>query len=353
MIQTLCIVLGLFLGGGQGSAKQEPAAALTAAEKNEVIATAIKELNDAYIFADVAKKMEQAIRKRQTDGEYEKITSGQAFAETLTANLQEVSKDKHLRVRYSSEPFGDMGDGKPTADEIKRMAEFEAITNYGFERVERLQGNIGYLKLRGFQDAKLGKDTVAAAMKFLSNTDALVIDLRENGGGSPEMVALICSYFFAERTHLNDLYYRREDKTEQYWTNPKVSGKKFLDKDIYVLTSSRTFSAAEEFSYNLQTQKRATIVGETTGGGAHPGEFVKLGEHFGMFLPSGRAINAVTKTNWEGIGVKPDVACNRDEALKRAHILAAKKLLPNTKNEMLKDGRTDIINKLEAELKGG
>jgi C-terminal processing protease CtpA/Prc len=178
-----------------------------------------------------------------------------------------------------------------------------------------------------FQPAELAGDTAAAAMNFLTNTDALIIDIRANGGGAPSMVALVSSYLFGgEPVHLNDLYFRPEDTTHQWWTLPHVPGKRYQDKPVYVLTSKRTFSAAEEFAYNLKSLKRATIVGETTGGGAHPGGMHRLNEHFLVFVPSGRAINPLTKSNWEGTGVAPDLPVAAAQALKTAHLAALKKV---------------------------
>src|SRR5262249_7828932 len=154
--------------------------------------------------------------------------------------------------------------------------------NSAFVKVERLPGNIGLLELHGFSDRKGAADTAAAAMNFLAGTDALIIDLRQNGGGSPQMVQLMCSYLLpdAKPTLLNTMTYRKGDRTEEFWTVKDVAGKRYLDRDVYVLTSRRTFSGAEEFTYNLKNLKRATIVGETTGGGAHPGGMVPLGENF-------------------------------------------------------------------------
>jgi tetratricopeptide (TPR) repeat protein len=151
-------------------------------------------------------------------------------------------------------------------------------------------------------------------MQFVSNVDALIIDLRRNGGGNPATIQYICSYFFAERTHLNSLYWRQGDRTEEFWTLDDVEGAKMPIVPIFVLTSRRTFSGGEEFAYNLKTRKRATLIGETTGGGANPGGGFPLPEGFSMFVPTGRAINPVTGTNWEGTGVEPDIACASDEA---------------------------------------
>jgi hypothetical protein len=181
---------------------------------------------------------------------------------------------------------------------------------------------------------EVAAEPAAAAMNFLANTDALIIDLRQNGGGGPQSVVLLCSYLFDKKpVHLNDLYWRKGNRTEEFWTLKEVAGKRYLGRDVYLLTSRRTFSAAEEFAYDLQNLKRVTIVGERTGGGAHPGGGVPVAEHFVVFIPSGRAINPITKTNWEGIGVKPDVEVAADKALETAHQLAIKKLLEKAPTE--------------------
>jgi C-terminal processing protease CtpA/Prc len=223
--------------------------------------------------------------------------------------------------------------------------------NHTFTKVERLRGNIGYIEFLNFLDPDLAADTVAAAMNFVNGTDALIIDMRSNGGGSPAMVALVCSYLFGpEPVHLNDLYWREGNRTDEFWTKKEVSGKRYLNKDVYVLTSKRTFSGAEEFTYNLKNLKRATIVGETTGGGAHPGTGFRLSDHFGMFVPTGRAISPITKTNWEGTGVTPDVDVPADQALLVARLMALKKSLTTLSNPDFKADVQDEIQKVEKEL---
>ena len=225
--------------------------------------------------------------------------------------------------------------------ELKRI-------NGGFEKVERLQGNVGYVDFRFFGQHPIAFKAVDSAFAFLQNTDALIIDLRQNGGGSPEMVAYICSYLFGdEPVHLNDLYFRPSNETRQYWTSPSVPGPRYLDKPVYVLTSSRTFSGAEECSYNLKNLKRATIVGETTGGGAHPGGSERLSDYFTAFIPSGRAINPITKTNWEGTGVEPDIKVAAAEALKTAHADAVGKLLAAAKTEDDKTWLTEVLERVK------
>jgi C-terminal processing protease CtpA/Prc len=192
------------------------------------------------------------------------------------------------------------------------------LSNYGFQKLEHFEHNIGYLDLRGFVPEHLGRETAIGAMKFLANSDAIIIDLRKNGGGDPKMVQLICSYFFDKKIHLNSLYWRHTDRTVEYWTLDEVEGKRMPDVPLFILTSNRTFSGAEEFCYNMQTRERATLIGETTGGGANPGGTFNINDQFSIFIPTGRAINPVTKTNWEGVGVKPDIKIDADKALDRA-----------------------------------
>jgi C-terminal processing protease CtpA/Prc len=300
---------------------------------NAVIAQALKTLEEDYVFAEVAAKMAKAVRQRQADKEYAQVKTGQELAELLTKHLQEVSKDKHLRVMCSTDK-PQKKQKVPMADMKARMRQMAVKTNADYRKVERLGGNVGYLALDGFKDADVAAEPAAAAMSFLANTDALIIDLRSNGGGTPSGVALLCSYFFDDKpVHLNSMYFRKGDRTEEFWTRKEVAGKRYLGKDVYVLTSGRTFSAAEEFAYDLQALKRATIVGETTGGGAHPGGATPINEHFLMFVPRGRAINPITKTNWEGIGVQPDVAVGAEQALDKAHELAVNKLLERAKDD--------------------
>jgi retinol-binding protein 3 len=310
--------------------QEQPDMTIDAAARSAVIEDALKKLNDYYVFPETAKKMEEAVRDRIARKEYDQITSAKTLATKLESHLQEVSHDKHLRVMYSARPTPPETElRQPGPEEQAREIEFLRTINFGFEKVERLPGNVGYLDLRGFLPAQLGAETVVAAMNFVANTDALIIDLRRNGGGDPAMVALISSYLFgAEPVHLNDLYFRPDNSTRQWWTLPYVPGKRYGEKkEVYVLTSKRTFSAAEEFTYNLKNLKRARIVGETTGGGAHPGGGRRINEHFAIWVPTGRAINPISKTNWEGTGVTPDIDVPAEQALKVAHIAAMNSVL--------------------------
>jgi peptidase S41-like protein len=298
---------------------------IDAATRTRVIDGAIANLNEFYVFPETAKKMEEAVRARQKKGEYDSVTDGDAFAKMLTDNFREVSHDKHLRVNFSPAPMPDRHDGPTDAQSLARYRKDMERMNCGFDKVEILPGNVGYLKFDMFADPDICGPTAVAAMNFLANVDAIIFDLRENGGGEPRMIALISTYLFSEPTHLNDLWERKTGATEQYWTLPYVPGKRLDGKPAYVLTAKRTFSGAEEFSYNLKNLKRATLIGETTGGGAHPVSAHRLDEHFMIGVPFARAINPISKTNWEGTGVEPDVKVPANDALATAQKLAAEK----------------------------
>jgi retinol-binding protein 3 len=334
---------------------EQPDMTVDAAARKEVIENLIKRLNEAYIFPDTAAKMEQAVRARLAKGEYEQLTSAKKFAEKLTADVQEVSHDKHLRVRYSAQPIPERTGGprEPTAEEQAQFRREMARINYGFQKIERLPGNLGYVQFRNFLDPAGGAETVASVFNFLANTDAIIFDLRGNGGGDPAMVALICSYLFGpEPVHLNSLHWRegKGERVEEFWTHKQVAGKRYTGKDVYVLTSNRTFSGAEEFTYNLKNLKRATIIGETTGGGANPGGGNRLAKHFGAFIPTGRAVSPITKTNWEGTGVEPDVKVPADQALTTARIMALKKAIEKTTDDELKGALQREIDALQKEV---
>lgn len=297
---------------------------IDAAQRARAVASAAALLDSFYVFPDVAKRMGDTARAHLARGDYDTYDSGPAFAARLTDDFTAVAHDKHLNVRYVARglpaPPPETGTPRtPTADEIARDRREAEESNCSFEKVERLDGNVGYLRFDGFDDVELCAPTVAAAMTFLSGTRAMIIDLRQNGGGSPKMVALIASYLFDKRTHLNDLWTRQTNATEEFWTSDSVAGRRFGGtKPVFVLTAARTFSGAEEFTNNLKVLKRATIVGETTGGGAHPVRGRRIDDHFLIGVPFARAINPVTHTNWEGVGVEPDVKVPAGDALKTA-----------------------------------
>lgn len=298
-----------------GSLHAQPAP-IDGAERDALIDRVATLLQENYVFEDLGIEAGAHARAEAAAGAFDDATDPEAFADRLTDVLQSITRDKHMRVRFRPPMRGD-GPRDPAAERARMRQQMRA-ENYGFARVEILDGNIGYLDLRQFAPPQLAEATAVAAMRFLENTDAVIFDLRRNGGGNPRMVQLITSYFFDEPTHLNSLYWRRGDRTDEFWTHKTVEGVQRPDVPLYVLTSEYTFSAAEEFTYNLKTRERATVVGETTGGGANPGGGFPLNDRFMMFIPTGRAINPVTGTNWEGTGIAPDIEAPADAALDAA-----------------------------------
>lgn len=314
----------------------QPDRAIDEATRKAVIDTLCDRVERFYVFPDRARTASNAIRKRYRRHEYDRITSAGDFADSLTAHLQGAVPDLHLRVHYRYEPIPPQAAHDPPAESERRaMAEQQRIRNYGFERAERLPGNVGYLDLRHFSDDPAAQETAVAAMRLLANTDALIVDLRRNGGGSPVMIATILTYFVAsdDRLLFNTFYNREQNRTWEFWTSPYVPGPRYTGKPLYVLISNRTGSAAEEFAYDVQTHKLGTVVGAVSAGGANPGGLYRLNENFAAFIANGRAINPVTHTNWEGMGVKPDTLTSAGEAMRAAYTMALRKLLAGAEGD--------------------
>jgi len=282
------------------------------------------DLDKYYIDAAAAGKMRDALLANEKAGDYDKITDGDLFAAQLTTDLQAVSHDRHLRVNFL--PFKAPPPHDPTPEDEARFHKQMEHDNCLFRKVEILPNNIGYIKFDGFMDASFCGPIVAAAMGFIAHTDAVIFDIRQNGGGQPDMVTLIASYLFDKPTHLIDIYDRSKDSTRQNWTLSYLPGPRLSTQPVFVLTSKSTFSGAEEFAFDLKNQKRAAIVGETTGGGAHPVSGHPVADYFMVGVPFAESLDPVTKTNWEGTGVEPDVKVSADDALDTAEKLALDKI---------------------------
>ena len=280
-------------------------------------------LGEKYVYPEIVPQIAALLREQLP--KYSAITDADSLAQTVTADMQSISHDKHLRLRHNPALAAALQVVSEEDDvaAIEKWLQTVAQQNYGFQRVEWLAGQVGYIDLRIFAPPFAAGEVAVAAMAFLANAKALIFDLRKNGGGAPEMVQFLISYLFDDEIrHLNDIYNRSLDTTTHFWTLPYVPGKRMPDVDVYVLTSSKTFSGAEEFSYNLKAMERATLIGETTGGGAHPGRDFAVDDRFTLFVPGGRPINPITQTNWEGTGVTPHVEVPVADALKVAHRMA-------------------------------
>jgi len=342
MIRWMVIIvaiLALWVSLALGQEAKAPT--LDAAKKQAIVGEIAALFNKNYIFAETAKKVEEALRAKFKAGDFDQFSAAPDFARAVAATILDVSKDRHTGFAFNPALAEDIRrlEGR-SEEEAKKVRERQLLEsrrdNFGFRKVERLPGNIGYIDFRVFESPADAGPTAVAAMNFLAYCDAVIVDLRQNGGGDPAQIQLISSYFFEEPVHLNDLYARAADRTENYWTLPFVPGAKAAKADLYVLTSARTFSGAEEFSYNLQNLKRATIIGETTGGGAHPTNAMIVQRDFILRVPFARAINPVSKTNWEGTGIKPDIAVPAAEAFDKAYALAVEKLASKATDPQVK-----------------
>ncbi len=322
--------------------------------KAEVVKKVADFMKDYYVFAEVGNKMGEFIKTNHSDGNYDGYTDVNEFCKKVTADLREISADKHIFVFYSPEEAREVAarNGLLPAEEIEKINtkyfEMERRANFGFSKVEILDGNIGYLNLNSFSDSEDACETAVGAMRFLSGSDAIIIDLRNNGGGGGGVGSLLASYFFdSEKVPLSGVYLRSTDTIKQSWTLPYVPGKRMSDVDLYILTSSRTFSAAEDFCYSLKHLKRATIIGETTKGGAHPVDVLIVKGSILTQVSIGNSVNPITKTNWEGVGIKPDVEVPAEKALDTAYLLTLKNLLEKATDNTLKQELKSIIKRME------
>jgi retinol-binding protein 3 len=290
---------------------------LTKKTRAEIVGNVSQLLLDNYVFPDTAIRMSHHILQRLKSGAYDKITDPVAFSDVLTMDLYTVYHDRHLLVQYTPTPQPLVITQPPTI--AGDLAYRNREENFGLQQVEILPGNIGYINLTHFwADDVYGRQTVKAALQFVSNTHAVIIDLRNCGGGSQETVAMICGYFLDERTHVNDMYDRPANTTTEYWTTPDSTFTAMASMPLYLLTSNKTFSAAEEFCYDLQILGRATVIGEVTGGGAHGTFSQDAGHEFALAIPYSTAINPITKTSWETVGVQPELEVSSEQALEVA-----------------------------------
>ncbi|MER7736192.1 S41 family peptidase [Streptomyces erythrochromogenes] len=282
----------------------------------EIIERALERIGAGYVFPEKTADIDAAVRGRLAAGAYDGLDE-RTLCETVTAHIQEVCPDKHLRLLWAEEP-----QSLEPEDQDAGKAAFLALLeaeNHGVRRVERLEGGVTLVDLRLIATAAEGAAVIGAAMQLAALGSALVLDLRACRGGSPEGAAMWCSYFFPDdQVHLNDIYERSTGTTRQYWTLAHLPAPRFLDRPVYVLTSAVTFSGGEDVAYTLQAHGRAVVVGETTRGGAHPTDRHAVSEHVVVAVPAARTISTVTGGNWEGVGVVPDIAVPADQALDAA-----------------------------------
>ncbi len=287
-------------------------------------------LNQYYVFPDVAKKIAVQLKEEYAQGRFNNLKTEEEFAEKVNLEMKSIAHDLHLRFSLAG---GSISTGTNRRKALNYNYQIvNDIREFGFFRTGKMNNGIGYLEILGFPPLDSAKKSIDAAMDDLTDSKALIIDVRRNGGGVPVTIRYVCSYFFEKPTHINSIYWRYLDKTVDFITLEKVDGRKMVDVPIFVLTSSFTVSGGEEFAYNIQTQKRGVLIGEVTAGGANPSDVFSV-ENFRLSIPTGRAINPITKKNWEGIGVQPDVEIEAARALESAFETASFKIKVNAQSQ--------------------
>jgi hypothetical protein len=310
-------------GAATSGIPADPEPRLDAAEKQRVIDAAIANLKAHYFDPQIAQKTADALRASENRGEVKAIADGAAFAALLTQQMRDASQDMHLIVEYSTAKLPDHP-MEITADDAARYRKMLLENNCFFRDAEILPHNIGYLKVDWFADPSVCRQRAAAAMASVNHADALIFDLRDNHGGDPSMVKFLGSYLFKRPA---SWFSPRGGTPAESMTDSPVRGSRLADKPVYILTSSATWSGAEQFSYDLKMLKRATLVGETTRGGAHAGVFHRIDDHFGIGIPEVKVTNPFSNADWEGVGVSPDLKVKASDALSAAEKLAEVKLL--------------------------
>jgi len=304
-------------------------------------------IDEYYPFPEKAQKMIAHIQKKLSLGEYDNVEDASKLAQTLTRELQGISEDYHITVIFSPKDAAQISENQKLdpLDENYESNWWQWVhsDNFGIPKIEYLIGNIGYIDIRYFAPVNLAGDVAIAAMNFLARCDALIFDLRQCGGGDPFMTQLLQSYLYDKNKKpklLLTKYHHAKNEVQQKWTYPYIPGKRLPEVPVYILTSSRTFSGGEDMAYSLKHHGRATIIGEITGGGAHPVTELLPGEGYILILPEGYPTHPVTNSNWEGSGVQPHIEISSENALETAHRLAIQNLYKNDENQ----GDAHILN---------
>jgi len=275
-----------------------------------------------YVYPGIGAQVAQVLAAGLAEGRYPAGERG--LAEAVTADLQSVNGDKHLRLLYHDQPIGHREPGDD-AEEYATVARWAQQTCGGVASVQRLAGNVGYLDLQPILfPTVIGGELITAAMSLVAAAEALIIDVRQCLGGEPAMVAFLISYLWDhDPVQLTGLQERQNDRPRQSWTLPYVPGRRFgKTKPVYALTSAATFSGGEQLAYDLQQLRRAVIIGETTRGGGHAREGFRVGPHLEATISVAAAVNPVSGTSWEGTGVTPDIRTPAAQARDEAHRLA-------------------------------
>ncbi len=339
----------IMVGTGLSAADENP---LKVETKKAAVRQIAREYESRYVDAEIGRRLSQVLLRNDAAGQYDAIVDGKLFARRLTEDLRSVAMDFHMTVAYLPERIKKKKETPPRqlAEEERRQSRAD---NYGFSEVKVLEGGVGYLRLSSFDGSPEAMETAAAAMRFLRFCPSLILDLRFNPGGDPAMVQFLASYFLdGEPVLLDEFHYRENDRMEQMWSLPYVPGERLGDTDLYLLIDRFTFSSAEGLAYSLQARKRATVVGTKSAGGAHVAETAAVLDCFLLYIPTAASKNPITKGNFQGIGVIPDVPLTEEKALEEAHLLALKKLMIKSADPKEQERFKALIQDLRKKVEG-
>jgi hypothetical protein len=336
------LLLPCFFSALWAQTEREVEPSLSAELRVAIIEGVSQALQDVYVYEDVAGEMAALLRRNMGAGAYEGVGTRKELARRLTDDLRSLANDLHLRVEVDPTPVERTGGSQEAEGENPHgPAEVRSRTNFGLRKAEVLEGNVGYLAVDGFEGGPEAGATVVGAMNFLGNTDALILDLRQNRGGGASVIQMIFGYLLDRPTHITGFYVRETDTHQQFWSPPYMPGPSLAHVPVYVLVGPRTFSAAEAFTFSMQTLGRGTVIGEPTRGGSHPVRPVSIPETgVTVQVPFGRTVDPRTDQDWEGAGIHPDIPVPAGEALEHAHLEALGGIL---------DGETDPVRKRSVE----
>lgn len=341
--QAACMALVLAASvGAQDAPRPTPINAAPVGETVESLATVIER---EYFDPTMARRVAETLRDHQRREEYGNAPSAEALAAALNRDLYAVTHDKHLTISVVRDASPSAAQ-RTTRDEAAR-ARAAARSNFGIRRVEVLPGNIGYLDISFFFRPEEAREALTAAMQLLTHADGLIIDMRDNGGGSPGTVALLMSFLLDQPdVPLFEVVHRPPEPVDRYSTPSALPAGHNGRRPVVVLTAAHTFSGGEGLAFLLQERGRAEIVGEVTAGAANPGRPYPVNERFAVTVPNGRVRSAVRKGNWEGDGVVPDVTAPAADARNIAYARLLDKLIasepPGAWRDTLESARRSI-----------
>jgi hypothetical protein len=316
---------------------------VSASDRAQIVRAAADAFETYHFDAAAGAAAAALLRKELETGAYDQAATALALTRAVGSTLDTLN-DHHLNFGYSAEPSPLGFEPAPTVEDLATERESQRKDGYGIKGVERLEGNVGVLRIDRFPHPEIAGEALTAAMRLLDGTDALIVDLRENRGGDSDTVLLLASWFFGpDPIHLNDSIERTE--TRQRWTVEWLPVRRYT-KPVYVVTSGRTYSGGEALSYTLQAMHRGRVIGERTRGGAHLARWYSIHPNFAVQIPWARNVYPATGGDWEGVGVKPDLEAPAATARTTAYRQALEDLIASAPEDD-KDALREVLKGLD------